>query len=111
MPKVLFWQSSVWRFAVKHIQLKDFAKARGQPEAASLLGITQGALSKALRVGRDVFVIEHADGRFTAFETRSFPSRISSNPRVAPTMSQKIRASLLLEESGEPAVYLSSAGQ
>ncbi|WP_320110090.1 Cro/CI family transcriptional regulator [Pseudomonas sp. B21-053] len=93
---------------MKRIHLKDFAKVRGQPEAASLLGITQGALSKAIRIGRDVLVIEHADGTFTAVETRSFPSRIGL--RVAPTLSQTIRLAKDPEETGDTSVHPSSSG-
>lgn len=89
---------------MNRVQLKDFAKVRGQPEAASLLGITQGALSKAIRIGRDVAVIEHTDGTFTAVETRSFPSRIERNlgPSSAATLKQTIRLSPETEESGRP---------
>ncbi|MGV8671333.1 Cro/CI family transcriptional regulator, partial [Pseudomonas aeruginosa] len=46
---------------------------KGQAEAARLLGITPPAISKALRVGRAVFVTEHDDGTFTAEELRPFP--------------------------------------
>ena len=89
---------------MKRVHLKDFAKFRGQPEAASLLGITQGALSKAIRIGRDVSVIEHTDGTFTAVETRSFPSRIerSVGPSIAPTLKQTIRVSPEPEQSVSP---------
>ena len=89
---------------MKRVHLKDFAKVRGQPEAASLLGITQGALSKAIRLGRDVSVTEHTDGTFTAIETRNFPSRIDrgSGPSIALTLSQTIRPSPESEQSGRP---------
>lgn len=53
--------------------LQEFARVYGQAKAASLLGMGQGSLNKALRVGRDVVVIQHADGTFTAEELRSFP--------------------------------------
>lgn len=53
--------------------LKDFARARGQTKAAELLGMTQGSLNKALRMGRDVYVTEHPDGTFSAEEKRPFP--------------------------------------
>lgn len=55
--------------------LQEFAKSRGQTEAASILGMTQGSLSKAIRVGRAVYVTAHDDGTFTAEEVRSFPSQ------------------------------------
>ncbi|MBA1195765.1 Cro/Cl family transcriptional regulator [Pseudomonas plecoglossicida] len=75
------------------IQLKDFARERGQPEAAMLLGVTQGALSKAIRVGRNISVIPNPDGSFSAEETRPFPSRTDSvgRPEPSPTLNENIR--------------------
>lgn len=71
--------------------LQEFAKSKGQTEAASILGMTQGSLSKAIRVGRDVYVTEHGDGSFTAEEVRSFPSQptktVSANLRAASSTS------------------------
>ncbi|WP_426113594.1 Cro/CI family transcriptional regulator [Pseudomonas sp. DSP3-2-2] len=43
-----------------------------------MLGVTQGALSKAIRVGRDVVVTQCDDGSFTAQESRPFPSQKSA---------------------------------
>lgn len=60
---------------MSRIHIKEFVADHGQAEAAALLGMTQGALSKAIRVGRDVYVTEHADGTYTAEETRPFPSQ------------------------------------
>ncbi|HHK4949754.1 TPA: Cro/CI family transcriptional regulator [Pseudomonas aeruginosa] len=60
---------------MKRIHLKQFVADRGQVDSASLLGVTQGAISKALRVGRDIYVTEHDDGTFTAEELRPFPSQ------------------------------------
>lgn len=59
------------------IPIKQFAQERGQAEAAQLLGMTQGGLSKAIRVGRDIYVTKEKDGRFTAEEVRPFPSQPS----------------------------------
>ncbi|WP_110993109.1 Cro/CI family transcriptional regulator [Pseudomonas sichuanensis] len=53
--------------------ITEFAVEKGQTEAASLLGMTQGALSKAIRVGRDVYVTKNADGTYSAEEVRPFP--------------------------------------
>ncbi|MDG9858530.1 hypothetical protein HBO32_30350 [Pseudomonas nitroreducens] len=60
---------------MKRTHLKQFVADRGQVDSASLLGVTQGAISKALRVGRDIYVTEHDDGTFTAEELRPFPSQ------------------------------------
>jgi len=63
---------------MRRIPLTDFAKEHGHTKAAQILGCTQGALSKAIRVGRDVFVICGDDGKFTAEELRPFPSQKSA---------------------------------
>jgi hypothetical protein len=55
--------------------LHEFAQEHGQTKAATLLGLTQGSLNKALRVGRDVYVTRHCDGSFSAEELRPFPSQ------------------------------------
>ncbi|AUR80812.1 Cro/CI family transcriptional regulator [Pseudomonas aeruginosa] len=59
------------------ISLKEFAAKKGQTKAAALLGLTQGALSKALRAGREIYVAENADGTFSAEETKPFPTQPS----------------------------------
>ncbi len=60
---------------MRRIPLNEFATEKGQVQAATVLGMSQGALSKALRVGRLVYVTEHDDGTFTAEEVRPFPSQ------------------------------------
>lgn len=60
---------------MSRVHIKEFASKRGQCEAASLLGMTQGGLSKAIRIGRDIYVTAHADGSFSAEEVRPFPSQ------------------------------------
>ncbi|WP_408634288.1 Cro/CI family transcriptional regulator [Pseudomonas asplenii] len=37
--------------------------------------MSQGALSKAIREGRSIFVLEQGDGRISAVEERPFPSQ------------------------------------
>ncbi|MGY2157138.1 Cro/CI family transcriptional regulator [Pseudomonas tolaasii] len=78
---------------MSNLHLKDFAKERGQPEAALLLGVTQGALSKAIRVGRNIIVTQEVDGTFSAEERRAFPARIERKCRsgCAPTLSANVR--------------------
>ena len=53
--------------------ITQFAAEHGQTEAAALLGMTQGALSKAIRVGRDIYVTKSKDGTYSAEEVRPFP--------------------------------------
>lgn len=60
---------------MRRIPLKEFAAEKGQTQAAKLLGLTQGALNKALRVGREIYVIELEGGKYTAEELRPFPSQ------------------------------------
>lgn len=60
---------------MERIPLADFCEVHGQTTAAKKLSITQGALSKALRIGRKVDVIAHGDGSFSAEEIKPFPSQ------------------------------------
>ena len=57
---------------VAGIPLAEFARGR-QHIAARELGVQQAAISKALRVGREIFVVRHVDGTVTATEVRPFP--------------------------------------
>jgi hypothetical protein len=96
---------------VSTLHLRDFAKDRGQPEAASLLGLTQGALSKAIRVGRNIIVTHEPDGTFTAEERRPFPARSEAKSRAvdAPTLNASLRSNPPANQSAENAGVLSSA--
>ncbi|CVG70483.1 hypothetical protein V3510_002800 [Serratia marcescens] len=67
---------------MKKISLKDFAGEMGQEKAAQSLGVRQSAISKALRAGRDIFVIIHPDGRFEAKELKTFPSQQKAESRA-----------------------------
>lgn len=58
---------------MSRISLSAFAAKHGQQEAAEKLGVTQGALSKAIRVGRTVYITVLPDGSCTAKEVRPFP--------------------------------------
>ncbi|ANI14454.1 hypothetical protein A9C11_10870 [Pseudomonas citronellolis] len=60
---------------MRRIPLSEFAKEHGHTKAAQLLGCTQGAVSKAIRLGRDVYVSALEDGSFSAEELRPFPSQ------------------------------------
>lgn len=62
---------------MRRITLSEFAAEKGQVTAAKLIGMRQSSLSKALSVGRAVYVTEHDDGTFTAEEVRPFPSQQS----------------------------------
>ncbi|AJZ95411.1 Cro/Cl family transcriptional regulator [Pseudomonas simiae] len=60
---------------MSRITLKQFSVEKGQTRAAALLGMSQGALNKALRVRRDIFVTDVGNGSFVAEEVRPFPSQ------------------------------------
>ncbi len=69
---------------MRRIPLNDFiTEKKGQVPVAELLGMSQGALSKALRVGRSIYVTEHDDGTLTAEEVRPFPSQPTKQPSAA----------------------------
>ncbi|WP_229635539.1 Cro/CI family transcriptional regulator [Pseudomonas syringae] len=57
---------------VARLSLKEFSKGR-QHAAAKQLGVQQAAISKALRVGRNIFVSLRDDGSVTAVEEKVFP--------------------------------------
>ncbi|MCU7218042.1 Cro/CI family transcriptional regulator [Pseudomonas sp. VE 196-7] len=63
---------------MRRIPLADFAAEKGQTKAAELLGLYQSALSKAIKSGRDIQVIESDDGTYAAEETRKFPAHSKS---------------------------------
>lgn len=68
---------------MRRITLNEFATELGQTKAAELIGIRQSSLSKALRVGRAVFVTELDDGTFSAEELRPFPAQATPKKSVA----------------------------
>ncbi|AZE53648.1 hypothetical protein C4K03_1477 [Pseudomonas synxantha] len=68
---------------MNRVHIKEFANQLGQTEAAVLLGMTQGGLSKAIRVGRDVYVTKQDDGTYTAEEVRPFPSQTIAKKSAA----------------------------
>lgn len=71
------------RTPMRRVHITAFAQEFGQCEAAALLKMTQGALSKAIRRGRDIYVTQHADGSYTAEEVRSFPSQNPAKSQLA----------------------------
>lgn len=56
------------------VHLSEYAKSVGQERVAVALGVRQGAISKAIRSGRDIFVIIQKDGSVKGEEVRPFPS-------------------------------------
>lgn len=55
------------------VTLADYVKENGQAKAADIIGVHQTAISKAVRVGRKIFIITKPDGSVEAEEHRPFP--------------------------------------
>lgn len=68
---------------MNRIPIADYVGMHGQQNTATKLGLTQGAISKMLRVGRNVFVIEQVDGSIEAIEERPVGRISRSNEHVA----------------------------
>ncbi|MCO6506228.1 MAG: Cro/Cl family transcriptional regulator [Snodgrassella sp.] len=58
---------------MKKIPLSIYVKNNGQHKTAEELGLTQGAISKALRGGRKIFIHANSSGKVQAVEIRPFP--------------------------------------
>lgn len=66
------------RDMITEIPLKRFCETHTQAQAAQILGRTQGAVSQMIRAGREVFIVDHGDGRFTSYEKRPIEPRAST---------------------------------
>jgi DNA-binding transcriptional LysR family regulator len=64
---------------MKRIPLHEFAAERGQSAAASALGVSPPAITKALNAGREIIVTVLPDGSCSAQELRPFPSQSKRN--------------------------------
>lgn len=59
---------------MKKVTLADYVKENGQAKVADIIGVHQTAISKAVRVGRKIFITTLPDGKVVAEEHRPFPS-------------------------------------
>lgn len=55
------------------LSLQDFVHEHGQMEAAGMLGLTQGGISRALNNENRKIVVRVIDGKAQAFDVRPFP--------------------------------------
>lgn len=55
------------------ISLAEYVDEVGQARAADAIGVHQTAISKAIRVGRKIFVNTLPDGKINAEEIKPFP--------------------------------------
>ncbi len=60
---------------MNRIRLSDYVKEHGQAKTAEALELTRGALSKALRAGRDIYIVTCSGGSVAAEEVKAFPSQ------------------------------------
>jgi len=63
---------------VQRTPLAEYASKR-HAWTASRLGMSQGALSKAIREGRSIFVLERGNGSISAIEEKPFPGQRREN--------------------------------
>ena len=59
---------------MRRLPLAEYA-AKRHASTAKKLGMSQGSLSKAIREGRSIFIIESSDGELSALEEKPFPSQ------------------------------------
>lgn len=52
------------------IPLRDYLKTKTQAQVASELHLSQGAISKMVRRGRNVFITKQRDGTVRCFEVK-----------------------------------------
>ena len=57
------------------ISLAEYVGEVGQAKAADAIGIHQTAISKAIRVGRQIFINRLPGGKILAEEIRPFPHK------------------------------------
>lgn len=58
---------------MNELALREYVKEHGQDKAAKAIGVTQGAISKALREGRNI-LLSHTENGIRAIEIKPFPS-------------------------------------
>lgn len=58
---------------MNELALKDYVKQHGQDKTAKEIGVTQGAISKAIREGRNI-LLTSTDAGIKAIEIKPFPS-------------------------------------
>ena len=59
---------------MEKVTLAEFVKVNGQAKAAIAIGVHQTAISKALRVSRNIYVTTSPAGKVEAEEIWPFPS-------------------------------------
>lgn len=65
------------------ISLAQYVDEVGQAKAAQAIGVHQTAISKAVRVGRQIFIDKLPTGEVKAIEYREFPHRKKQGSQVS----------------------------
>ena len=71
------------------LTLKDYASEVGQVRAGDRLGVTQIAISKAVRSGRNIIVQVADDGKVSAFENKPFHAKSKKNKSASSLQTNK----------------------
>lgn len=97
---------------MRQLTIQAFVSLKGQTEAARILGLSQGSLSKAIRANRKIIVHCHDEGIFSAEESRPFPSRsgLKDVNSGSADHAQTIPAACHSQQSEKSADHLSSVG-
>ncbi|UYK05198.1 Cro/CI family transcriptional regulator [Yersinia enterocolitica] len=64
---------------MKKSSLSAFVSEHGQANTASMLGVRQSAINKAMKYKRNITVTLHDNGDVEAVEWRKFPSQLPRN--------------------------------
>jgi len=91
---------------VQRTPLAEYA-AKRHAWTATKLGMTQGALSKAIREGRSIFVVVTASGEISAVEEKPFPGQRRGSSSACPQNS----SAGTIESGPKVPVFSSSAMQ
>lgn len=89
------------------IPLAEFA-AKRHAWTATRLGMSQGALSKAIREGRSIFVVDEGEAGISAVEEKPFPGQRRSG---TPESQDNLNPSCTERSASDVPVHLSSTQQ
>ncbi len=92
------------------VPLAEFVDLKGQETAAKLLGVSQTAICKALKVGRHIVVSEACPGLYEAVELKSFPAA-GSQDKMRPDLGEILAVIAPIAQHLNGAVQPSSTQQ
>ncbi|MBI6944373.1 hypothetical protein JET76_23910 [Pseudomonas putida] len=92
------------------VTLNKFVDDRGQIDAARRLGLSQAAVSKAVRSGRSIYVVSIDSDQCAAFELKPFPA-LGSSGKTTADLEEIISISVRDEQHPDGSVHPSSTAQ